>query len=84
MMIILSTVWGFVPKKPDPSGFPFAVQLQTVEVDKVDFDWSRIFLEKSETRFEPAGSETRSSSGQIRGWSMICFYPSSILVNYKL
>ena len=36
MMIVLSTVWSFVPKKPDP--FPFAVQLRTIETDKVDSD----------------------------------------------
>ena len=34
MIIILGTVWGFVPKKPDPS--PFAVQVQTIDNDKVD------------------------------------------------
>ena len=38
MMIILGTVWSFVPKKSD--SFPFAVQLQTIEVDKVDQEFS--------------------------------------------
>ena len=38
MMMFLGTVWSFVPKKPDP--FPFAVQLRTIEVDKVDQEFS--------------------------------------------
>ena len=38
MMIILGTVWGFVPKKSD--SVPFAVQLQTIEDDKVEQEFS--------------------------------------------
>ena len=37
MMIVLGTVWSLVPKKPDD--FPFAVQLRTIEVDKVDREY---------------------------------------------